>query len=175
MGAPKKPKPGKLFCGVIASDVSLLPSVEIELERALGRIETKSPLLPFAQTDYYAPEMGKNLSRIFYSFKELLDKESVAHLKLKSNEIERVFALPDGARRVNIDPGYVTQAKVVLLTTKNFSHRIYVGEGIFAEITMSFAHGKWIFYPYTYPDYRQKCYFDFFDEVRIHLLEQLRP
>jgi len=80
----------------------------------------------------------------------------------------------DLPRPVNLDPGYIGASKLVLATTKNYSHRMYIGEQMFAEVTLIFAKGGWSPLPYTYPDYRQQKYFDFFNEVRKKLLEQLK-
>ena len=80
----------------------------------------------------------------------------------------------DLPRPVNLDPGIIEASKLILATTKNYSHRIYIGEKMYAEVTLVFDKGSWHPLPYTYPDYRQQCYFDFFDKVRKRLLEQLR-
>ncbi|MHC4620550.1 MAG: DUF4416 family protein, partial [Planctomycetota bacterium] len=77
-------------------------------------------------------------------------------------------------RPVNLDPGIIEPSKLILATTKNYSHRIYIGNRMYAEVTLIFDKGRWRPFDYTYPDYRQQCYFDFFDKVRNRLVEQLR-
>ena len=81
------------------------------------------------------------------------------------------FPLP---RPVNLDPGIIEPSKLVLATTKNYSHRIYIGRKTYAEVTLIYDKGRWQPLDHTYPDYRQQCYFDFFDNVRTRLLEQLK-
>ena len=80
----------------------------------------------------------------------------------------------DLPRAVNLDPGVIEASKLILATTKNYSHRIYIGEKMYAEVTLVFDKGGWCPLPYTYPDYKQQCYFDFFDKARTRLLEQLK-
>ena len=77
-------------------------------------------------------------------------------------------------RPANLDPGYIEQAKVVLASTKNFYHRIYLGGGIFGEVTMHFKNNTYQFFPWTYPDYKSKDYQDFFLRVRQIFRSQLR-
>jgi hypothetical protein len=77
-------------------------------------------------------------------------------------------------RPVNLDPGFIEPSKLVLATTKNYSHRIYIGHKMFAEVTLIYEKNDWRHFDYTYPDYRQTCYHDFFTKVRTRLLEQLK-
>ncbi|MHC4074906.1 MAG: DUF4416 family protein, partial [Planctomycetota bacterium] len=77
-------------------------------------------------------------------------------------------------RPINFDPGIIEPSKLILATTKNYSHRIYIGKKMYAEVTLIFDKGAWQPLPYTYPDYRQQCYFDFFEKVRKRLVEQLK-
>ncbi|HOK40243.1 MAG TPA: DUF4416 family protein, partial [bacterium] len=69
-------------------------------------------------------------------------------------------------RQVNIDPGYINLAKLVLVSTKDYSHRIYLSNGIYAEATLFFRHNQFETFPYTYPDYAT-------DEVR-NILKEIR-
>ena len=81
----------------------------------------------------------------------------------------------DLPRPVNLDPGIIEPSKLVLASTKNFSHRIYIGDGMYAELTLSFCRGKWQSFPYTFPDYKEERYHDFLSKVRDRLVEQARP
>ncbi|MHC4184952.1 MAG: DUF4416 family protein, partial [Planctomycetota bacterium] len=132
---------------------------------------------PFEQTDYYKDETGEHILRQFVSIEKLIDPGELAKIKNQTNRLERSLAarlplpLP---RPVNLDPGIIEPSKLILATTKNYSHRIYIGRKMYAEVTLIFDKGRWRPFDYTYPDYRQQCYFDFFDKVRTRLIEQLR-
>ena len=176
MGSVRGLHPVKLFTGVIVSDKKLIDEVERHLIDAYGPIDFRSPVIPFDFTDYYAREMGDILDRIFFSFEPLIDADRLPEIKRRTNEIEAalVQSLPAVARPVNIDPGYVEHSKVILASTKNFYHRIYVGKGIFAEVTMHFRNNTFQFFPWTYPDYQSKDYQDFFIRMRQIYRSQLR-
>jgi len=168
--------PVKLFAGVLVSEKTLIPEVEARLSSAYGPIDHRSPILPFTFTDYYRRETGDNILRIFFSFGTLIDAERLPEIKRETNAIEEEFAsLHSGVLRpVNLDPGYLEHAKVILASTKNFYHRMYLDRGIFGEVTMHYRHQGYEFFPWTYPDYKSPEYQDFFLEVRKIYREQLR-
>ena len=149
----------------------------VAIEAEFGRIDLVSEVWPFDQTDYYKDQTGENILRQFVSIEELIDAGRLAQIKHLSNRLEQNLAaklklgLP---RPVNLDPGIIEPSKLILASTKNYSHRIYIGENMYAEVTLIFDKGRWRPFDYTYPDYRQQCYFDFFDKVRTGLVEQLR-
>jgi hypothetical protein len=111
------------------------------------------------------------------SIEKLIDPGRLAKIKLRTNKLEqklaKVLSIPL-PRPVNLDPGIIEPSKLVLATTKNYSHRIYIGREMYAEVTLVFDKGSWKPLDHTYPDYRQQCYFDFFEKVRTRLLEQLK-
>ena len=76
------------------------------------------------------------------------------------------------ARPINLDPGYVESSKLVLATTKNYSHRTYIGQSMYAEATLYYSKNQWHAWPYTYPDYAGGAYDDFLNRVRASLMEQ---
>jgi len=131
-------------------------------------------------TDYYEKEMGDILDRVFFSFERLIEADRLPEIKRQTNELEDELAellrTPNTTikRPVNLDPGYVEQAKVVLASTKNFYHRIYIGRGIFAEVTMHFKNNTYQFFPWTYPDYQSRDYQEFFLRTRQIFRSQLR-
>ncbi|MFC1498321.1 DUF4416 family protein [Verrucomicrobiota bacterium] len=162
-------KPVKLFCGMIAWNEDVLKTAQGTLTSLFGDIDQQSDIFPFPSTDYYDKEMGNNLLRKFVSFVELIDPARLADIKVKTNSIEKEFAVEqDGGKRrtVNLDPGYVTPAKVILATAKNFSHRIYLRDGIYAETTMNFDKNGCIHHDWTYPDFKLGRYNKFFLELR---------
>jgi hypothetical protein len=165
--------PGKLIVALMSSDVALISEIEQRLTAQFGAIDLASDLFPFDYTDYYTPEMGENLQKKFLSFAELIPIEHLPDIKHATTELEEHYAIGD-KRRINIDPGYVTYAQMVLVTTKDYTHRIYLGKGIYAELTY-ICHKK-AFQPlaWTYPDYRQPFAIEFFQRVREKYSEQMR-
>jgi hypothetical protein len=135
MGVIKPPDRVKLFAGLLAPDEESFHNAEATITERWGKIDHRGPILPFTYTDYYAPEMGKTLMRRWVSFETLIEPSQLAGIKRYSNEVEDSFAC-SGKRVVNIDPGYLALSKIVLASTKDFSHRIYLSDGIYAEITL---------------------------------------
>ena len=175
MGEIKPVETVKLFCGIIAADEAVIARARGELEKFYGPIDRETELIPFTFTDYYRPEMGDPLLRKFVSFQGLIDPGRIAGIKIETNAIEEQMGeTRDGIlrRRVNLDPGYLTPAKLVLATTKDFAHRLYAGQGIYTEVTLTFRKDGCAFYPWTYPDYQTETYTAFFLAVRRLLLNQ---
>ncbi len=171
MGKIKKPEPVKLIVGMFSNKVALSGEVKKILAEKYGPVDFESEILPFNKTNYYEEEMGKDLQRIFYSFQDLINPEKLAEIKIFTNSVEDKF-LVKGKRQVNIDPGYITLSKLVLATTKDYSHRIYLNEGIYAEATLRFARRTFVPYEYTYPDYRTPEYISIFNQIRQIYLKQ---
>lgn len=124
--------------------------------QAFGEIAVESETFPFGFTAYYDREMGAGLIRQFVGFRRLVRQDQLVDIKLLTGQMEAELGTrtSGGLRRsVNLDPGYVTLAKVVLATTKDRDHRIYLGEGVFAEVTLRWTRGRLTPQPWTYPDY----------------------
>ena len=173
----KAPEPVKLFVGILAADQESLSAALDVLIAEFGKLDFVSDVWLFDQTDYYKNETGENILRQFVSIEKLIDPGELAKIKYRTNKLEQRLAVKldlDMPRPVNLDPGIIEPSKLILATTKNYSHRIYIGEKMYAEITLVFDKGRWCSLPHTYPDYRQKCYFNFFDKIRKQLLEQLK-
>ena len=169
---PEKPKPIKLFCGLIGAADPIERARSLLVER-FGEIDLESPELPFNFTDYYRDELGENLSRCWLSFLPLKERAYLATAKHLATKLEADLAR-GGKRTVNIDPGYVDDAQVVLSTSKNFSHRIYIGAGYYAEVTLINIHGAFKPNQWTYPDYQTREAIDFFDRARRAYLARVR-
>jgi hypothetical protein len=152
MSEPQAPDPVKLVIGAVMSEKALLEQVAPELERRFGPLDIVSAWMPFDQTDYYAAEMGPVLWRRMMAFKQLIDPGRLAVVKIATNALEGRWT-EAGRRRVNLDPGILSRERFVLATGKNFSHRIYLSEGIWADLTLVFHHGGFDPLPWTYPDY----------------------
>ncbi len=172
-----EPKPVKLIIGILAADENSLNLAMDTLLNEYGDADSKSTVWPFTQTEYYKDQTGDNILRQFVSFDKLIDPGELSKIKLKTNDIEeklaKKLALPF-PRPVNLDPGMIEPAKLILASTKNFSHRIYIGDNIYAELTLSYCKGEWESYKYTFPDYKETRYHEFFSGVRDRLVEQLR-
>lgn len=173
MGVPVKQKPVKLIASLIYGDNGHLRQAEEQLKEAYGPFGKQQTVLPFDYTDYYLDEFGPGLSRKLICFEKLVDPEKVSEIKIATNEIEDRSRI-DKKRKVNIDPGYVTEAKLVLLTTKDYSHRIYLGKRIFAEPTLCFRAGTFVPWPWTYPDYASPEIVSYFNGVRESYMEDAR-
>ncbi len=173
MGILAKQKPVKLVASMIFKDEKYREKAEEYLIKKCGDIEPVKKVLSFDFTDYYYEELGRPLKRQLVCFKKLVNKEKLYKVKLTTNRIEDCFK--KGNRRfVNIDPGYVTEAKLVLLTTKDYTHRIYLGGNIFAEVTLFFQKGTFRPYPWTYPDYAGREMISYFNEVREVYMEEIK-
>jgi hypothetical protein len=173
MGEPTTPKPVKLIVSAFAAGDVLLAQARETLVAEWGTIDWESPLLPFDHTDYYESEFGPGLVRRIWAFERLVDPGTLADVKLRSNALE-VRWNADGRRKVNLDSGYVSLAKLVLATTKNRGHRIYLGSGIYAEVTLYYQNGAFRPWPWTYPDYASVQYCALFSEIRERYAAQLR-
>ena len=173
----KDPQPVKLLFGILAANHQCLHTTIDTITNKFGRIDFSSDVWPFDKTDYYNEQTGNRILRKFVSLEKIIDPGKLAKIKLLTNKLEQKLAkslalpLP---RPVNLDPGIIEPSKLILATTKNYSHRIYIGKKIYAEVTLIFDKGKWNYLEHTYPDYKQQCYFDYFSKVRERLLEQLK-
>jgi len=173
----KDPRPVKLIAGILSANAACLAVAVDALDKELGPVDLQSDIWPFDQTDYYQQQTGPTILRKFVSFEALIDPGRLAEIKLATNEIERKLAESlslSVPRPINLDPGIIEPSKLVLATTKNYSHRIYIGQKMFAEVTLIYDKGHWKPFDYTYPDYKQQRYHDFFAKVRDKLLLQLR-
>jgi hypothetical protein len=172
MGEVREPQPVKVFVGILTARPSTLTELRGSLEEQLGPIDAQSQLLEFNFTDYYEPEMGSGLKRMFLGFRRPASPDALVDLKLFTNRVERTLAV-NGKRTVNIDPGYLTAARVVLASTKDFAHRLYLGKGIYGEVTLLYQKKDFQALPWTYPDYRSEAYRQFFRELRRVYMAQL--
>jgi len=144
-----------------------------DLRPLLGNLDQVSAWFPFDFTSYYAPEMGEPLFRRVLTFKGLIRQCSLAAIKRRTNAIEASYARA-GRRRVNIDPGYMLAERFVLATGKNFTHRIYIGGGIYADLTLIFQKGAFRTLPWTYPDYADRRLQAFLTSVRKRYLFEVK-
>ena len=167
----------KLLCGLLAAREAWLDTAGRRLVETLGAADAISDTWPFEFTDYYAAQMGRPLLRRFVAFERLIDPGALADVKRTTNALEAELAAElhaDVPRPVNLDPGYVAAAKLVLASGKDYAHRVYLGGGVYGEVTLIYSRGAWQAQPWTYPDYRTAAYHAFFTAVRSRLRGQLR-
>ncbi len=155
----------KLVIGVLISKRKLLGSLREILKGEFGPIDYESEVFLFDFSHYYDREMGTPIYRLFYSFKDLVDPSSLWRIKVTTNKIEERFVV-DGGRKVNLDPGLMALSRFVLASTKESSHRIPLGGGIYGEITLMFERGRFRPVEWTYPDYRSDRYIGILGEIR---------
>ncbi|RZV57895.1 MAG: DUF4416 family protein [Candidatus Brocadia sp. BROELEC01] len=177
LGLIFKPKPVNLTIGILTNIPELLPETGKALEASFGTIDLKSDVLPFHFTDYYREEMGEGIQRQFYSFEKLISPDEIAIIKVQTNTLEEVIAASKKysvKRPVNIDPGYLNESRLILASTKDFSHRIYLQHGIYAEVTLNYRRGGYESFPWTFPDYKSSEYQNFFLQTRALYVKKLK-
>ena len=173
----KDPKPVKLIVGIMAADENSLTAAIEALQSEFGTIDLTSDTWPFVLTEYYADQTGPDILKKFVSFEKLIDPGQLAQIKHDTNRIEQQLAdqlKNPFPRPINLDPGVIEPSKLILATTKNYSHRIYIQQKMYAEVTLIYDKKQWKPFEYTYPGYKQQCYHDFFNKVRTRLMEQLK-
>jgi len=173
MGRIRKVLPVKLISGIITADTANFDIAQKVLSKKFGAIDYKSPIFDFNLTDYYQDEMGTGLKRLFFSFSSLIEPSKLAKFKLYTNKIEKKFS-KNNRRLINIDPGYITASKLILATTKDYCHRIYLNDAIFAEVTLYFINKSFRPREWTYPDYKTKGYIETFNHIREIYLRQIK-
>jgi len=179
MAEIRKPEDVKLIVGVLSAHTHLFDRAKETLCELYGPVDIESPLIPFNFTKYYEKQMGPDLLRKLFAFERLVDPAILPDVKIRTNRLEVELAAEAGGavpRPINLDPGYVTPAKVVLASTKDFSHRIYLRDGIYAEVTLHFEKGGALrSWPWTFPDYKTSPeYHAFLLAARNKCLRQLK-
>ena len=165
MSVPQTPKPAKLVIGIITTESNIIEKLVTEFISRFGQIDLVSRWMNFNYTTYYEREMGSPLFRRVFAFKPLISQADLSAFKLATNRMEQHY-LREGRRRVNIDPGYMLRERFVLASGKNFCHRIYIGEGIYADLTLVYQKGSFQKLPWTYPDYSDGDMLKFLEQVR---------
>ncbi len=174
MGTVQVPPPVRPIVGLLTAGAERLAGARARLKDWLGAEDLATEPEPFTYTDYYAGEMGEGLWRQFVVFTDLRDPGALADWKRSAQTLERGLGLTAaGGRTVNVDPGYLAPGKLVLATTKDHGHRLYLRDGIWAEVTLRIQQGRFVPWPWTYPDYAAHC--AFFDRAYRAYLDALRP
>jgi len=170
MGQIKPAPQGHLFVAIMSANPELVSEALEKITTRFGAVMGAGALFIFSDfTDYYEAEFGKNLCKQFFVFEEPIDLQAAHRIKIWTNAIEAESAdhsTGQPRRRINLDPGYLEPSKLVLFSTKNYAHRIYAGDGIFAEVTLIFEHGRFTLLPWTYPDYASEMNLKFLSRMR---------
>ena len=161
-----------LFSGVLSTK-GFPDELRKDLEDKFGPIDIISPSIPFSYTDYYVPEMGEGIERFFISFRNLISPDELTEAKLFTNHLEKKWE-ENGGRKINLDPGTLSAANVILATTKNRSHRIAIGSRLFAEVTLIYQNKGFTSFPWTYSDYRSPEVQEILLEFRKNYLSKLK-
>jgi hypothetical protein len=152
-------EPVKFFVAVLFSDQQFLERAREKLRLIHGEEDYVSPPVAFDHTDFYKAEMGdKPLERIFISYSTLVAPDALVNAKLEADRIEQELAGPDGGRTVNIDPGILDYHKMVLASFKFGGQKIYLGNGVWADLTLYYRKGGWSVFEWTFPDFKAGRY-----------------
>ncbi len=169
MGEPTRHYPVLLIAAISSRYSEGLTWSMERAPQAWGPLVLQSPVFDFTETGYYESTMGTDLKKILVAFETLIDPAMMADIKHASNQWEIEFQQQNQypePRPINIDPGYITEAKLILATTKDRDHRIYLRDGIYAEVTLHYRGKGWEASRWTYPDYLRTDYQDFFSQCR---------
>jgi len=174
MSTLREPLPALVVLSVLSADWGpLWPDILDDLAPEFGSCDFVSDLLDFSHTTYYDRELGTPLMRRILAFRDLVPQVRLAELKLAAVRLERARARPDGSRRVNLDPGLLTQERLVLASGKNFPHRIYLGRGVYADLTLVYTRSGWRNQPWTFPDYATPQMHGLFTDLRQNYRDKL--
>lgn len=169
MGEIGTPAPVMLLLAAFSRHGEGLDWARQRAEATWGTVALASPRFSFEETGYYEPTMGPGLQKCFWAFDKLIDPGLLADVKAQTNAWEIEYAKDcghDEPRPLNLDPGYLTPAKLVLASTKDHAHRLYLSDGIYAEVTLFYKDRRWQHRDWTFPDYRRADYQQFFAECR---------
>ncbi len=173
MGTAEIRPPVKLIAGFIFKNENIFLKTIIKLKDKFGETDFDSKIINFTHTDYYIKEFGTPLFRCFCSFKKLIEADELPKIKLFSNKLEDETLIAS-SRQINVDPGYLTAGKLILASTKNQQHRIYLTKGIYAEPELFFRNKTFNPWEWTYPDYQTKEYIDVFNQIRSIYISQIK-
>jgi len=177
MGQTRPPIPALLITAIASNSVEAIEWGAQQVEEAWGEVWLKTPVFEFDHTSFYNATMGEGIKKQLFAFEQPIDPGILAAVKNRSNAIEKAYEglrSYDVERPINIDPGYVTEAKLVLATIKDRDHRVYLSEGIYGEVTLSYYGKKWNPSRWTYPDYLSPENLDFVEKCRLRLRQKLQ-
>jgi hypothetical protein len=162
MATPQPFEKEKLIISVIYHDTEIFSAAKKMMIQSFGEFDLVSEPFSFAEySSYYDAELGGEGTRQIFSFKTLVDPSRQADIKLRTNEIEDIFS-----RKINLDPGFINDARLLLPTTKKLGFRTPLKDGIYSDLTLFYSRGKYHKLPWTYRDYQSELVLDFLLSVR---------
>ncbi len=170
----RPPQEVKLIFSVLYSREEDFAPLLSTADARYGPVDFVSERLAFEFTDYYEPEMGKGLGRRMIGFGPLIAPDRLVSVKIWANEHEGQNVNDRGGRKINIDPGYLAASKFILATGKDYSHRIYIGEGVWGDLTLMFKKGGFAPLPWTYPDYGSEPLLGILNQLRKKYMWQIK-
>jgi len=173
MSQSQTPKPAKLVIGFFLKEKNLVVPVVKALVDKFGPVDIVSPWFPFNFTTYYEAEMGAPLFRRMLAFETMIKQSALSDIKLTTNDLELEYS-KNSKRMINLDPGYMLRERFVLATGKNYSHRIYIGKRIYADLTLIYTKSRFRKLPWTYPDYAEQNMLTYLERVRNKYVIDLR-
>ena len=173
MGKVRIPNKVLLMTAVCCNSENMEQIAVEKLTGLFGPVEDRTSPFNFSHTHYYQEEMGNDLTKFYLTFTHLIDPSQIADIKLATNTIEDELSL-SGSRNVNLDPGYIEVPKLVLATTKNFSHRVYINKGIYGDVQLYWQAGTFHANPWTYPDYVVPANLAFFNQQRQRYFKRIQ-
>ncbi len=174
MSQPSAPQPVKLIVSLFTGEEKLITAASEELSQAYGKIDFMSACIPFTMTGYYKAEMGEGLVRRFITFQELIDPERLPQIKRYTDKLEASYTNSAGNRRINLDPGYITLYQLILATNKRFSHRLYLRDSVYADLTLIYKKKSFRPLAWTFPDYGSAQIIEILNRVRERYRKQLK-
>jgi len=165
MSVPREPPQAKLIVGLLFREPAVRDEALGFLFQQFGPPDFLTEPQNFTQTEYYDAEMGPGILRQVCSLLRLVQPDSLPDIKLFTNELETRFSV-EGKRQINIDPGILNEERLILATGKNYTHRVYLRSGIYADLTLVYQKGAYRSLPWTYPDYQQPALLHFLGVLR---------
>ena len=154
---------GLLFFGLMYSNSKRYEAVLSRLEERFGKLLKDSGAFDFNFTANYEKEFGHGLKKIFLVFDTPINRDQLPEIKLWAHQLEAELSI-DSKRTINIDPGYITPNNVIVASTKDHPHRVYLGQGVFGDVQLILRKEEVETFPHTYPDYSSQQ--EFFSEMR---------
>ena len=174
MSQPSAPQPVKLIVSLFTGEEKLITAASEELSQVYGKIDFMSALIPFTMTDYYKAEMGEGLVRRLITFEELIDPDQLPEIKRYTDRRETDYTNSKGNRRINLDPGYLTLYQLILATNKRFSHRLYLRDSVYADLTLIYKKKSFQPLAWTFPDYGSAQIIEILNRLRERYRKQLK-
>jgi hypothetical protein len=143
------------------------------LETAFGAIEYKGGFFPFEGTDYYREEFGAGLYRGFIAFRGVGGPEFLPRQKHAAARVEQQWSR-SGKREFNLDIGYMDPDKVVLASFKRGPAKLYLGDGVYADLLLRYSRGGFEPLPWAFADFQDGRYQKSLLVIRQKLKAELR-